>query len=129
MEWTSLAQLPSAGPITRRDDVGFVFQFYNLVANLTAKENVELASEIVKDAMDPHGHFDRRKWDWAIDSTIFLPVSAAAARVAIARAVAKKKILLLRRADWHGLPDRKQGPQILQDMALKQGYNGHHRDP
>ena len=37
----------------RRDDVGFVFQFYNLVANLTAKENVELASEIVKDAMDP----------------------------------------------------------------------------
>jgi putative ABC transport system ATP-binding protein len=37
----------------RRDDVGFVFQFYNLVSNLTAKENVELASEIVKDAMDP----------------------------------------------------------------------------
>ena len=37
----------------RRDDVGFVFQFYNLVANLNAKENVELASEIVKDAMDP----------------------------------------------------------------------------
>lgn len=37
----------------RRDDVGFVFQFYNLVANLTAKENVELASEIVKDAMEP----------------------------------------------------------------------------
>ncbi len=36
----------------RRDDVGFVFQFYNLVANLTAKENVELAAEIVKDAMD-----------------------------------------------------------------------------
>ena len=37
----------------RRDNVGFVFQFYNLVQNLTAKENVELASEIVKDAMDP----------------------------------------------------------------------------
>lgn len=36
----------------RRDDVGFVFQFYNLVANLTAKENVELAAEIVKDALD-----------------------------------------------------------------------------
>lgn len=36
----------------RRDDVGFVFQFYNLVENLTAKENVELASEIVSDAQD-----------------------------------------------------------------------------
>ena len=36
----------------RREDVGFVFQFYNLVQNLTARENVELASEIVADALD-----------------------------------------------------------------------------
>ena len=36
----------------RREDVGFVFQFYNLVSNLTARENVELASEIVPSAKD-----------------------------------------------------------------------------
>jgi len=36
----------------RREDVGFVFQFYNLVSNLTARENVELASEIVPNAKD-----------------------------------------------------------------------------
>ena len=37
----------------RRNDIGFVFQFYNLIPNLTAKENVELASQICKDALDP----------------------------------------------------------------------------
>ncbi|MCT6903736.1 MAG: ATP-binding cassette domain-containing protein, partial [Lactobacillus sp.] len=37
----------------RRSDIGFVFQFYNLIQNLTARENVELASEIVPDALDP----------------------------------------------------------------------------
>ena len=37
----------------RREDIGFVFQFYNLVPNLTALENVELATEICKDSLDP----------------------------------------------------------------------------
>ena len=37
----------------RRNDIGFVFQFYNLIPNLTAKENVELASQICKNALDP----------------------------------------------------------------------------
>ena len=55
----------------RRDDVGFVFQFYNLVANLTAKENVELASEIVSDALDPEAVFKRSR-TLAIVLIIFL---------------------------------------------------------
>ena len=38
----------------RREDIGFVFQFYNLVPSLTAKENVELASQIVDNALDEH---------------------------------------------------------------------------
>ena len=37
----------------RREDIGFVFQFYNLVQNLTAIENVELATQICKDSLDP----------------------------------------------------------------------------
>ena len=37
----------------RREDIGFVFQFYNLVQNLTAVENVELATQICKDSLDP----------------------------------------------------------------------------
>ena len=37
----------------RREDIGFVFQFYNLVQNLTAKENVELATQICKNSLDP----------------------------------------------------------------------------
>ncbi len=37
----------------RREDIGFVFQFYNLVQNLTAKENIELATEICKDSLNP----------------------------------------------------------------------------
>ena len=47
----------------RRDDVGFVSNFYDLVPNLTAKENVELAAEIVKDAQDAEEAFEgSRTW-------------------------------------------------------------------
>ncbi len=47
----------------RRYDVGFVFQFYNLVQNLTAKENVELATQISNNALDVEKNF-RVSWTW-----------------------------------------------------------------
>ncbi len=79
----------------RRSDVGFVFQFYNLIPNLTAIENVEMASQLVKEPMDPEavlndvGLSDRKK---------NFPAQLSGGeqqRVAIARAVAKNPKLLL----------------------------------
>ena len=79
----------------RRSDVGFVFQFYNLIPNLTAIENVEMASQLVSDPMDPEevlsdvGLSDRKK---------NFPAQLSGGeqqRVAIARAVAKNPKLLL----------------------------------
>ena len=54
----------------RRDDIGFVFQFYNLVPNLTALENVELAGQICKNPMDPKnvlegGGAERQTWKFS----------------------------------------------------------------
>ena len=107
----------------RRTDVDFVFQFYNLVSNLTAKENVELASEIVADAADPAqvlasvGLADR------MDNFPAQLSGGEQQRVAIARAVAKNpKILLC--DEPTGALDYRTGKQvlgILEDMSRKQG--------
>ena len=107
----------------RRDDVGFVFQFYNLVANLTAKENVELASEIVSDALDPETVLKEVGLGNRLHN---LPAQLSGGehqRVAIARAVAKNpKILLC--DEPSGALDYQTGKQvlgILQDMSRKKG--------
>ena len=106
----------------RRDDVGFVFQFYNLVANLTAKENVELASEIVKDAMDPVDILTEVGLGHRLNNFPAQLSGGEQQRVAIARAVAKKpKILLC--DEPTGALDYQTGKQVLQilrDMARKQ---------
>lgn len=79
----------------RRDKVGFVFQFYNLMANLTSKENVELATEICKDPMD----IDEILVDVGLgERKEHFPSQMSGGeqqRVAIARAVAKNPLLLL----------------------------------
>ena len=107
----------------RRDDVGFVFQFYNLVANLTAKENVELASEIVSDALDPEAVLREVGLGNRLDNFPAQLSGGEQQRVAIARAVAKNpKILLC--DEPSGALDYQTGKQvlgILQDMSRKKG--------
>lgn len=96
----------------RREDIGFVFQFYNLVQNLTALENVELATQICKDSLNPRkmlikvGLKDRMK---NFPSQLS---GGEQQRVAIARAIAKNpKILLC--DEPTGALDYNTGKQIL----------------
>ena len=100
----------------RRSDVGFVFQFYDLIPNLTAIENVEMASQLVKDPMDPEeiledvGLSDRKK---------NFPAQLSGGeqqRVAIARAVAKNPKLLLC-DEPTGALDYQTGKSILRLLA------------
>lgn len=74
----------------RREDVGFVFQFYNLVPNLTAKENVELASEIVANAAEPVKTLSMVGLAKRVNNFPSQLSGGEQQRVAIARAVAKK---------------------------------------
>lgn len=107
----------------RRNDIGFVFQFYNLVPNLTAKENVELASEIVSDALDASQALKAVGLASRQDNFPAQLSGGEQQRVAIARALAKKPKLLLcdeptGALDYH---TGKQVLQILQDMSQQHG--------
>lgn len=79
----------------RRYDIGFVFQFYNLVQNLTAKENVELASQICKDPLDAVQVLEQVGLGHRTDNFPAQLSGGEQQRVAIARALAKNPKLLL----------------------------------
>lgn len=79
----------------RRDDIGFVFQFYNLVQNLTTKENVELASQICKDPLDAEIVLKEVGLEERINNFPAQLSGGEQQRVAIARALAKNPKLLL----------------------------------
>lgn len=96
----------------RRYDVGFVFQFYNLVPNLTALENVELASQISKKALKPKKVLEKVGLGERMDNFPSQLSGGEQQRVSIARALAKNpKILLC--DEPTGALDYKTGKQIL----------------
>lgn len=106
----------------RREDIGFVFQFYNLVQNLTAKENVELATQICKYALQPEEILEKVGLKERKDNFPSQLSGGEQQRVAIARAIAKNPKLLLC-DEPTGALDYKTGKQILkllQDTARKQ---------
>jgi len=97
----------------RRTDIGFVFQFYNLVPNLTALENVELAVQVCKNALDASETLDKvglaeRKNNFPAQLS-----GGEQQRVSIARALAKNPKLLLC-DEPTGALDYNTGKQILQ---------------
>lgn len=105
----------------RREDIGFVFQFYNLVQNLTALENVELATQICKKALNPKTILESVGLKDRMNNFPSQLSGGEQQRVAIARAIAKNpKILLC--DEPTGALDYNTGKQILkllQDTARK----------
>ena len=96
----------------RRNDIGFVFQFYNLVQNLTALENVELAVQLCKDHLNPKTILNKVGLQKRVDNFPSQLSGGEQQRVAIARAIAKNPKLLLC-DEPTGALDYKTGKQIL----------------
>lgn len=97
----------------RREDIGFVFQFYNLVQNLTALENVELATQICKRPLSPKNIVKKVGLENRMNNFPSQLSGGEQQRVAIARAIAKNPKLLLC-DEPTGALDYKTGKQILQ---------------
>ena len=103
----------------RRNDMGFVFQFYNLIPNLTALENVELATQIVKNAKNPEEVLKSVGLGERMDNFPSQLSGGEQQRVSIARAIAKNPKLLLcdeptGALDYH---TGKQILKLLQDLT------------
>ena len=97
----------------RRMDIGFVFQFYNLVPNLTALENVELASQICPDHFDPADTLHKVGLGDRLGNFPAQLSGGEQQRVSIARAIAKKPKLLLC-DEPTGALDYETGKEVLQ---------------
>ena len=107
----------------RREDIGFVFQFYNLVPNLTAKENVELALQICKNPLDAKTVLKEVGLEDRLDNFPAQLSGGEQQRVSIARALAKNPKLMLC-DEPTGALDYNTGKAILkllQDMCRERG--------
>ena len=117
---TALHSLTSKERIKyRREEIGFVFQFYNLIPNLTALENVELATQICADSLNPVDILKKVGLDNRMNNFPSQLSGGEQQRVAIARAVAKNPRVLLC-DEPTGALDSETGKQILkllQDMC------------
>ena len=102
----------------RRYDIGFVFQFYNLVPNLTAKENVELATQICRDSLDAESVLESVGLSERINNFPSQLSGGEQQRVSIARALAKKPKLLLC-DEPTGALDYNTGKSILKLLQTK----------
>ena len=109
----------------RRADVGFVFQFYNLVPNLTALENVELASQICPDSLDAVECLRKVGLGERMANFPAQLSGGEQQRVSIARAIAKNPKLLLCDEPTGALDYQtgKQVLQLLQDTCRRDGIN------
>ncbi|MBR6072271.1 MAG: ABC transporter ATP-binding protein [Acholeplasmatales bacterium] len=100
----------------RRNDIGFVFQFYNLMPNLTAKENVELACELKKDALDPVQVLESVGLGDKVNNFPAQLSGGEQQRVSIARAIAKNADIILC-DEPTGALDYETGKEILALLA------------
>ena len=109
----------------RRFDIGFVFQFYNLIPNLTAKENVELAAQICKEHMEAEEALAGVGLQERMDHFPAQLSGGEQQRVAIARALAKKPKLLLCDEPTGALDDQtgRQVLTLLQRPAKESGMS------
>ncbi len=107
----------------RREDIGFVFQFYNLIPNLTAKENVEISSQLTKNPIPAEEILNKVGLGERLDNFPAQLSGGEQQRVAIARAIAKRPKLLLC-DEPTGALDYNTGKSILkliQDQSRESG--------